>query len=337
MDRITLGNEEFEGRNNAYVLADGDELALVDTGVATDDIRTDLRDGLAKRGYEFADVDDIVLTHFHVDHAGLAGEIQRESDATVYVHEADAPLVEQDEAAVAALEERREALLEEWGLPEDVRAELRSFLADATHLEGPSAEPTPIEDGTVLEVGGTTLETVHAPGHAAGLCCFEIGDGSETSRGGEAADGGSRTGGEAFVGDAVLPVYTPNVGGADVRVERPLERYAETLRTFVDRGYDRVWPGHRDPIEESSERARTILAHHRERSENVLDVLEEHGPADAWTVSAHLFGDLEGIHIVHGPGEAYAHLDHLRHEGVLGYADGEYHLEERPTDLEALV
>jgi glyoxylase-like metal-dependent hydrolase (beta-lactamase superfamily II) len=329
MDRITLGNEEFEGRNNAYVLADDetDELALVDTGVATDAIRTDLRDGLAERGYEFADVDDIVLTHFHVDHAGLAGEIQRESGATVYVHEADAPLVEQDEAAVAALEDRRETMLEEWGLPEDAREELLAFLDGSVHIEGLPAEPTPIEDGTVLEVGGTTLETVHAPGHAAGLCCFEIEDGAS-------ADG---TASEAFVGDTVLPVYTPNVGGADVRVERPLERYAETLRAFIDREYDRVWPGHRDPIEEPSERARTILDHHRERTGNVLDVLEEHGPADAWTVSAHLFGDLEGIHIVHGPGEAYAHLDHLRHEGVLEYDDGEYRLLERPTDLGALV
>ncbi|ELY60249.1 beta-lactamase [Natronococcus amylolyticus DSM 10524] len=337
MDRITLGNEEFEGRNNAYVLADGDELALVDTGVSTDDIRADLRDGLAERGYEFADVDDIVLTHFHVDHAGLAGEIQRESDATVYVHEADAPLVEQDEEAVAALEDRRETLLEEWGLPEDAREELLAFLDGSVHIEGLPAEPTPIEDGTVLEVGGTTLETVHAPGHAAGLCCFEIGDAAGTDRAEEGTDGDSRTGGEAFVGDTVLPVYTPNVGGADVRVERPLERYAETLRSFIDREYDRVWPGHRDPIEEPSERAQTILDHHRERTGNVLDVLEEHGPADAWAVSAHLFGDLEGIHIVHGPGEAYAHLDHLRHEDVVAYDDGEYRLLERPTDLESLV
>jgi glyoxylase-like metal-dependent hydrolase (beta-lactamase superfamily II) len=327
MDRITLGNEEFEGRNNAYVLVDEeqDELALIDTGVATDGIRADLRDGLAERGYEFADVDHVVLTHFHVDHAGLAGDIQDESGATVYVHEADAPLVEQEPNAVEAVEERRAELLDKWGVPEADQEELRAFLDVAYHLEGAPAETTPIEDGTVLEVGGVTLETIHAPGHAAGLCCFEIGDGT--------ADDGA----EAFVGDTILPVYTPNVGGADVRVDRPLEKYAEALRTIVDRDYDRIWPGHRDPIEEPTDRARTILEHHRERTENVLDVLDEHGPADAWTVSAHLFGDLEGIHIIHGPGEAYAHLDHLRHEGVVGYDDGEYSLEEGEADLEALV
>ena len=318
MDRIVLGNEEFEGRNNAYVLADddADELALVDTGIATDDIRRDLREGLAERGYEFADVDDIVLTHFHVDHAGLAGEIQAESDATVYVHEADAPLVAQDPAAVAAVEERRRELLEEWGVPDDARVELLAFFESA-EIEGSPADPTPIEDGERLAVGGRTLETVHAPGHAAGLCCFE-----------------TESGDEAFVGDALLPVYTPNVGGEDVRVERPLERYVATLDRLIDRDYERVWPGHRDPIAEPTARADAILEHHRERTDTILAFLDDHGPADAWTVSAHLFGDLEGIHIVHGPGEAFAHLDHLRHDGVVAFEHGEYRLREEPTGLE---
>ncbi|SFB71617.1 Glyoxylase, beta-lactamase superfamily II [Halobiforma haloterrestris] len=322
MDRISLGNDEFEGHNNAYVLAGEDTLALVDTGIATPDVRADLRDGLAERGYEFADVDDVVLTHFHPDHAGLAGEIQAESDATVYVHEADAPLVEGDSEALEALDRRRREYLEDWGVPEGPREELLAFLEAADGIEGDPVDATPIEDGDVLEVGGRRLETVHAPGHAAGLCCFEIDDGSE-----------------AFVGDAVLPVYTPNVGGADVRVDRPLAKYLETLRTIAGRDYDRVWPGHRDPIDEPTDRALTILAHHRERTEKVLDVLEEHGPADAWTVSAHLFGDLEGIHIVHGPGEAYAHLDHLRHEDVVALEDGEYRLRAgaRDVDLDSVL
>ncbi|MGQ3411975.1 MBL fold metallo-hydrolase [Natrinema sp. LN54] len=320
MDRITLGNEEFEGRNNAYVFADDDagELALVDTGIATDPVRRDLRDGLAERGYDFADVDDIVLTHFHVDHAGLAGEIQAESDATVYVHEADAPLVAQDPDAVAAVEDRRRERLEEWGVPEDARAELLDFLESA-EIDGPPAEPTPIEDGEILEVGGRTLETIHAPGHAAGLCCFETAGGDE-----------------AFVGDAVLPVYTPNVGGADARVERPLEKYVATLRRIADRDYERVWPGHRDPIDEPTDRALTILEHHRERTETILELLDDRGPADAWTISAHLFGDLEGIHIVHGPGEAFAHLDHLRHEGVVAFENGEYRSLDESVSLDDL-
>lgn len=331
MDRISLGNDEFEGRNNAYVLADDDrdELALVDTGVAIDGVRSELRAGLADRGYEFDDIDDVVLTHYHVDHAGLAGEIQAESGATVYVHEADLPLVEGDADAVARAEERRDSALDAWGVPDDAQDDLHAFLEVMRYIEGEPPEATPIEDGTVLNVGGRTLETVHAPGHAAGLCCFETSVTSETQR----TDGEAVTDGrEAFVGDAVLPVYTPNVGGADLRVERPLATSLESLSRIAEREYDRVWPGHRDPITEPTDRAREIIEHHRERSATVLDILCDHGPADVWTVSHRLFGELEGIHIIHGPGEAYAHLDHLRREGVLTVDDGTYRLADAASD-----
>ncbi|MDJ1430984.1 MBL fold metallo-hydrolase [Halostagnicola sp. A-GB9-2] len=320
MDRITLGNNEFEGQNNAYVLHEGNELALVDTGIATVGVREDLREGLAEYGYEFADIDDIVLTHFHTDHAGLAGEIQAESDAAVYAHEADAPIIEGDEETIAALDQRRREYLETWGIPESKQEDLLSVVEAVTGLNDTHPTVTPIENGDVLEVGGYTLETVHAPGHALGLCCYEL-----TERN------------EAFVGDVILPVYTPNVGGADVRVDQPLATYLETLEAIVDRDYDRVWPGHRDPIDEPTDRALTIIDHHRDRTERVVDVLSEHGPADPWTVSAELFGELEGIHIVHGPGEAFAHLDHLVHEGLAEVDDGEYQLIASDIDLESVV
>jgi len=87
--RIQLGNTVFEGENDVYLL-DGETTALVDTGVALPDVRGELEAGLAEYGLGFADVDAIALTHWHPDHAGLAGEIQAESDADVYVHEADA-------------------------------------------------------------------------------------------------------------------------------------------------------------------------------------------------------------------------------------------------------
>ncbi|WP_331236337.1 MBL fold metallo-hydrolase [Natronorarus salvus] len=319
MERISLGNQEFEGRNNAYVL-EGEGLTLVDTGVATGTTREGLREGLADLGYGFADVSQVVLTHFHSDHAGLAGEIQAEGDATVYVHGADAPLVAQEEAALSDLDALRRRLFTRWGMPDEEREGLLAFLEGHTHIAGEPVDVTPIEDGTAIEAGETLLRAVHTPGHAAGHCCYEL-------------EGAS----EAFVGDAILPVYTPNVGGADVRVDRPLERYLKTLSRIAGAKYGRAWPGHRDPIDDPSGRARTIAAHHRERTENVLGVLSEHGPADAWTVSAHLFGDLSGIHVMHGPGEAYAHLDHLAREGVVADADGTYELLESDPDLEAVL
>jgi len=53
-------------------------------------------------------------------------------------------------------------------------------------------------------------------------------------------------------------------------------------------------------------------------------------------VSAQLFGSLSGIHILHGPGEAYAHLAHLQAGGIVTETDGVYALSESDPSIEAL-
>jgi glyoxylase-like metal-dependent hydrolase (beta-lactamase superfamily II) len=343
--RIRLGNTVFEGNNSVYLLGGSDDdngggVGLVDTGVATPETRADLDAGLSTFGHDVADVDCVVLTHWHPDHAGLAGEIQAESGATVRVHAADADLVAGEAAARDRYHDLEEHRFEEWCLPPEPRAELRSYLDASADFRGEPVDVTPFEDGDRLRVGGVDLDVVHLPGHAAGLCGFAfdgprgdgdtggngVGDGSGAGDedGAEGSGGGQR---DAFVGDAVLPKYTPNVGGADLRVESPLQRYVESLERVVDAGWRRAWPGHRDPIDAPADRARTILDHHRDRTRRVVDVLATHGPCDVWTVSAHLFGGLERIHILHGPGEAWAHLDHLADAGLV----------ERDGDAYALV
>jgi glyoxylase-like metal-dependent hydrolase (beta-lactamase superfamily II) len=309
--RITLGNTEFEGHNVAYLLDGDDSVALVDTGVATAEVRDQLEAALADHGLAFADVDDVVLTHWHMDHTGLAGAVQRAGETTVYVHHADAPLVGAGDDAWSALHDRQRACFEDWGMPAAKRDELLAFLDGQGDLRGEPVEVTAIADGDTLHVGGRELEVRHAPGHTAGSCVLAF-DGEQ--------------GREALVGDAVLPEYTPNVGGADVRVERPLATYLDTLDALAARDYDRLWPGHRDLIDDPADRIHTIAEHHHERTERVVGVLREHGPVDAWTVSAHLFGDLAGIHVMHGPGEAYAHLDYLVEEEVVERDGGEYRL-----------
>ena len=329
MKAISLGNRAFEGLNNAYLL-EGEVTTLVDTGIATPDTEADLREGLADAGYEFADVEQMLVTHFHADHAGLAGAVRAESDAVVRVHEADAPLVAQDPDAVEAMRERQRTLLDRWGMPEDAQSELLGVLDGEEDIDGQPVEITSFTGGESFTAGDLTVEAVHLPGHAAGLSGFAF----DSDYRGLSAEGR-----ELFAGDALLPYYTPNVGGADVRVERPLAQYLDTLTNVAEGGYARAWPGHRGPIVDPAGRARDIAVHHRERTDRVLAVLDEHGPADAWTVSAHLFGDLSSIHILHGPGEASAHLDHLAEGGLVTVTEespAEYALADRPVDEDAV-
>ncbi|WP_336037029.1 MBL fold metallo-hydrolase [Halobacterium yunchengense] len=311
MHQIQLTNTAFEGQNSVYLLGAGDASApttLVDAGVATPAVEAELRDALAERGASFADVDQVLLTHWHSDHAGLAGTVQREGDATVYVHEADAELVA-PAGEDADLAGAQAAAIDDWGMPADEQRELLDFLEAHRDLGGEPVDVTTVSDGDTVDVGAFDVEVVHLPGHAAGLVAYVF------------ERDGRR---EAFVGDAVLPKYTPNVGGADVRVDRPLATYLESLDRLQALDLERAWPGHRGAIFAPGERAADIAAHHDERTERVVDAVREHEPATVWEVSAELFGDLERIHVLHGPGEAYAHLDHLVREGVLAETDDGY-------------
>ncbi|MFC7185832.1 MBL fold metallo-hydrolase [Halorubrum yunnanense] len=346
MKRIQLGNTVFEGENDVYLL-DGETTALVDTGVALPDVRADLEAGLAEHGVAFGDVDAVALTHWHPDHAGLAGEVQAAGGADVFIHEADAPLVDGSEAPLFLDRDLQRETFERWGLPEADRDRLREFFdAVSADLSGRSADVTTFADGDVVEVGGVALEAVHLPGHAAGLSGFafdprEVPDHEPVGRGGRDWEGGASRGDSAapeelFAGDALLPRYTPNVGGADVRVDAPLAAYARSLARIVERDFDAAHPGHRERIDDPSRRAATILDHHRHRTRGVLDVLADGGPATAWEVSAELFGELVDIHVLHGPGEAFAHLDHLADAGVAERDGARYRLIDPDPDVDAL-
>jgi glyoxylase-like metal-dependent hydrolase (beta-lactamase superfamily II) len=360
--RIRLNNAEFEGENVVYVLDDGEETALIDVGAASEVVRTDLREGLAELGVGFADVDTILLTHWHYDHCGLAGEIQAAGDATVYAHEADAGLIAGESRSAFDDPEQRTERLTEWGMPAADREALASFVDGHMDLAGESVDVTTVTDGETLSVAGVDLTVLHLPGHAAGLVAYcaphdqlaatrgddtvstavvEGGDKRpETAADGDdgrseaAADGDDGRSEAAFVGDAILPRYTPNVGGADLRLSEPLADYVDSLVRLADRDPAVAYPGHRDPILDPAGRAREIVAHHRDRTQRVIDALVELGPATPWAVSAALFGDLAEIHILHGPGEAYAHLAHLAAAGVVERRERRYALTVDPATVD---
>jgi glyoxylase-like metal-dependent hydrolase (beta-lactamase superfamily II) len=317
MRRISLTNAAFEGNNNVYVFADGPETVLIDSGYRSDASRAHLTEKLGELGIALADIDRIFLTHWHGDHSGLSGEIQAESGAEVYVHADDAPLVSGQEDAWNEMHDTQRMLFEEWRMPEEKQQVLFDRMSGwETDETFPSV--TTFEDGDAFSINGEEIRVTHTSGHAAGLSIFE------TDREGRR---------EVFSGDALLPKYTPNVGGADVRVDRPLKRYLRALRGIADADFDRAWPGHRDPIDDPTGRAEEIIHHHEERSWRVLDVLDRQGPSDPWTVSAELFGELDGIHILHGPGESYAHLEHLEREGVIERSGTKYQLTDGTAEI----
>jgi len=281
--RIAHDGESPEGVNSTYVLPDRG--VVVDPGPPGERTWRTLRNGL---DVPLNAIEHVLLTHWHVDHAGLAIHLAEAAGASVHCHEADAPLVGEYAREREQRLARDERAMERWGVPPG-RIE--------TVIEGD--EPSPLPPTYPVRAHGhgeaiADVELLHTPGHTLGHAAF-------------------RAGSALFVGDAVLGTYTPNVGGSDTRVEHPLGTYRTTLKRL--RGYDgTTYPGHGGQLDHT-ERIAAILTHHDRRSVAVRSALDDRESATPWDVATALFGELRGVHVKMGAGEAAAHLEALASRG----------------------
>jgi hydroxyacylglutathione hydrolase len=77
--------------SNVYLLIEGDELIVIDTG--TPGNAKKIVDYVQKIGRQPSNVSTIILTHFHMDHAGSVKELKDLTNAKVAVHAEDADYV----------------------------------------------------------------------------------------------------------------------------------------------------------------------------------------------------------------------------------------------------
>lgn len=283
--RIGL-SETPEGANSAYVLPDRG--VVVDPGPPIDDAWDRLVAGI-ESVTAVEEVDHILVTHWHIDHAGLAPRLAETADATLHLHHEDAPLVGNYTVARDARVARDSDHLLAWGVPES----LVESLAEGD-TPSPMPETFPVEqlrDGD--DVAG--IECLHTPGHTAGHAAFLV-------------PGGAGDGPVPLVGDLLLPGTTPNVGGGDTRLESPLATYLDSLDRLERRTDDATaHPGHGEAFR-LAPRAELLRRHHAERVDDCVAVVAGFGEATPWQVAESLFGEMAGIHAKMGAGEAASHL-----------------------------
>jgi len=151
---ITLLDVNWMGRPQsiaAALLESDGQRAIVDPGPGS--TLATLRERLRSRGIGVADLDAILLTHIHLDHAGATGSLVLENPRlAVYVHELGAPHMRD---------------------PSKLLASAARLWPDTLHQLFGETLPVPAENlrilqgGETLKLGARKLDVVYTPGHAS--------------------------------------------------------------------------------------------------------------------------------------------------------------------------
>jgi glyoxylase-like metal-dependent hydrolase (beta-lactamase superfamily II) len=115
--------------------------------------------GVVARGAPPPRVDRVLHSHCHEDH--IAGSFLYR-DVDWLFHEADLP-------GIGSLD----ALMDLYGYPEPIRSTWSKLVVERFHFT-PRADAVAFRGGDVFDLGGVTVEAIHAPGHTRGHCFFRI-------------------------------------------------------------------------------------------------------------------------------------------------------------------
>lgn len=236
---------------NCYIVRDGDDALVIDTGAPSDEGFAILDDALSELSVDRARL-RFFLTHLHLDHAGLVDRIALPG-AKLYVSPVDFEAVRASRAA-SSYDAARRAFVAEGVSPSDASGYAR-YAVEPRLFDASRLTLVPSCEGDVVEVGRWRLRVVETPGHTPGhLALYE-----PESR-------------LLFGGDHVLFVISPSIalfpGGAD-----GLQAYLDSLAKVRRLGVKRLFVSHGDERDDFDARIDWLAAHHLERLEETRGIV----------------------------------------------------------------
>jgi glyoxylase-like metal-dependent hydrolase (beta-lactamase superfamily II) len=285
-----------------YLVSSPRGVALIDTGWPTGHGWSALLAGIARTGHEVTDVRQVLVTHAHADHLGLAGRIREVSGARIGMHPAEAATLAR--AGGPPWRPALTAWLQARGAPPDEAADILGSMAGPAGQHARLAHPDDrIEDGSRPLGPGTPMVAIWTPGHTPGHLCF-YDEGQEI----------------LLTGDHLLPRITPNIGLPPGQHGDPLGDYLASLRGLARYRPAEILPAHEHRFADLGRRVEAVLRHHRIRLAEIERVVAADPGLSTWAAAARLTWSRAWAQTRqtarHGAvSETYAHLVHLRAGG----------------------
>lgn len=289
---------------NAYVLpARGGGIVLVDCGGAGHPSAwAALERALEATGHGAGDVRELVLTHVHSDHMGLAARVHAASGCRLRAHGARDHVfgVAADPDGVLAA---RRATALRCGAPAERLDHYASVDDELVGIEWPVTIHEELRDGDEVETALGALRVVATPGHAPSHVCLV-----------------APARGWGITADLVTAVFSPSFDNGFT--PDPVGEWAASLRHVAALGLATALPGHGRPIE----RVEAVIAEHEaalaERLAACVEALAG-GPATCHAVMTRLYpGDVATGRDIWRLPEVAAYLNHLVRGGAVAVDQG---------------
>ena len=266
--------------------------------------------GLAAAGSSLERIATLVVTHAHIDHFGLAGEVVRRSGGELLMHR-DSRLDTDKYADPDEAVDRRMLMLADHGLYGNVLTEASEGLYDWMPVMPSIGIPDRlVSGGEKFAVGDRTWEVVHTPGHSpAHICLWSAADRVLCS------------------GDHLLQIVSPPVTFERGFETDPMGSYLASLDKVATLEPELVLPGHGTPFRDGARRANLIARSKHRRLDRVRAMVTAR-PQTATEITDTLFhGELTGSQQHFAMAEVLADLafhDVRGHLARVRRADGTY-------------
>ncbi|KGR78328.1 MBL fold metallo-hydrolase [Ureibacillus manganicus] len=285
------------GDVNAF-LVKGDTLSLFDAGTKTKDAYEALKQGINDAGYNLNDIEQVVLTHHHPDHAGWVDAFPK---ANILGHEYIDHFLRKNKDFLEYRSEFYRFHLKRNAVPEKF---IEKYLENREEMSYFGTIPlTQLLKDQDEVPGHPGLKAYYTPGHAESHLIFHD------------TKSNSVIGGDLLLEHvASNPLIEPPVNLTLERSKALLE-YRNSLVLLKDLQVNKVYAGHGNEITNVSELITTRLERDRVRAEQVYDILDK--PKSVIEVTQQLYSSIYRTQLGLTISKTIGYLDILESEGLV--------------------